>query len=421
MILLVFRSAITDAQSPDFSRDILPILYIHCTPCHLHNTVAPFSFLDKKSLTRNVPNIKYVITHGYMPPWKADTAYRRFANENILSAAEQAKLIAWIENGAVIDYKGAVRKVNLPATDLDTPDLIIQMPQPFAIRGDNKDKVVQFILPISIPADTDVALVKFVPGNETILHHCNPIIYAVPDSGTYNLKYATYLEPALESEKPFTHFQMKELLYYGGWLPGSSPMTFPDSVGFRLPKNSLLALIMHYAPSPKEAVDQSSIYIYFAPKVVTKQLYFDNIGTLGGLAEPFPPLVIPADSVKDFEVRYRAETDMLLYNCQPHMHLIGETFKAYIVTTRNDTIPLVKITDWDFRWQEFYQFDRPIQIQKGDEFVIEASYNNTTRNTRNPNSPTKIITQGPLTSQEMLCLTISYSRHESSLDKSLER
>ena len=40
----------------------------------------------------------------------------------------------------------------------------------------------------------------------------------------------------------------------------------------------------------------------------------------------------------------------------PWKQLLGKSFLAYAVDTLGDTIPLIKIPRWDFRWQYFYTF-----------------------------------------------------------------
>ena len=98
------------------------------------------------------------------------------------------------------------------------------------------------------------------------------------------------------------------------------------------------------------------------------------------------------------------------------MHLLGKTFLAYAVTLQGDTIPLIKIDDWNFRWQYFYTFKKMLKIPAGSEIVVEASYDNTTNNKDNPFNPPQLITErinkngkGSMkASDEMLQFIINY-------------
>jgi hypothetical protein len=100
-------------------------------------------------------------------------------------------------------------------------------------------------------------------------------------------------------------------------------------------------------------------------------------------------------------------SDFSLISIAPHQHLIGRTAKAYAVTPRNDTIPLIAINDWDFKWQGSFTFKKMVKIPARSEIVYEASYDNTANNFRNPNSPPKQVRWGENTSDEMfLCYTL---------------
>jgi hypothetical protein len=80
----------------------------------------------------------------------------------------------------------------------------------------------------------------------------------------------------------------------------------------------------------------------------------------------------------------------------------------------NDTIPLVNIPEWDFRWQEIYRFKKPVLIPMRSKLVIEATYDNTSANPFNPNDPPKVVTsEGDMRSdQEMMTMLMLYVPYE---------
>ena len=93
------------------------------------------------------------------------------------------------------------------------------------------------------------------------------------------------------------------------------------------------------------------------------------------------------------------------------MHLLGKSFLAYAVDTLGDTIPLIKIPRWDFRWQYFYTFKNLLRIPKGSTIVCEGVFDNTTDNENNPFYPPQTITDSKQlmkTTEEMFQLLISY-------------
>ena len=81
-----------------------------------------------------------------------------------------------------------------------------------------------------------------------------------------------------------------------------------------------------------------------------------------------------------------------------------------------DTIPLIKIDNWNFRWQYFYTFKKMLKIPAGSKIIVEATYDNTIQNPDNPFSPPQTVAErknlngkGSMkTSNEMLQFIINY-------------
>ena len=89
-------------------------------------------------------------------------------------------------------------------------------------------------------------------------------------------------------------------------------------------------------------------------------------------------------------------------------HLLGQSWEVFAVTSINDTIPFIKIKNWDFDWQNFYYPDYMIYIPAGSTVHAKAIYDNTSNNPNNPNSPPQYVFWGDDTTDEMFYLPISY-------------
>jgi hypothetical protein len=73
------------------------------------------------------------------------------------------------------------------------------------------------------------------------------------------------------------------------------------------------------------------------------------------------------------------------------MHLLGKNFIAYALSPAGDTTRLIKIPAWDFNWQYFYTYKKPVVLEKGHTIVVEATFDNTKANPYNPNKPPKTV------------------------------
>jgi hypothetical protein len=150
--------------------------------------------------------------------------------------------------------------------------------------------------------------------------------------------------------------------------------------------------------------------IFFAEKPPERPVQEILLGTIGiGTIEP--PLVVPPDTIMTFRVNAKVRGDISVLTVNPHMHLLGKRFIAFAVTPQLDTIPLIRIPRWDFRWQYFYTFERMLKIPGGSTVYVEAELDNTVDNPNNPNHPPQTVMErdGSMRAQdEMLQFIISY-------------
>ncbi|MBC7528017.1 MAG: hypothetical protein H7308_10755 [Chthonomonadaceae bacterium] len=134
-------TALTPSSAPPkvtFARDVAPILYKNCTPCHREGEVAPFSlktYTDAKKRSRQIAEITQ---KRVMPPWSAVHGYGSFRDERRLTDPEIAVLKRWADTGASEgDCRGAPPLPSFPSGwRLGKPDMIIKMPKSYAIPAD---------------------------------------------------------------------------------------------------------------------------------------------------------------------------------------------------------------------------------------------------------------------------------------------
>jgi len=164
---------------------------------------------------------------------------------------------------------------------------------------------------------------------------------------------------------------------------------------------------IHYAPSPVSDTDRSSLNIFFAQGTVTRQAitYAANPYDFPNGANSF---VIQPNATPTFRAIRRVPYDISLMSVYPHAHLLGKSWKTYAVTPRNDTLPLIKIDDWDFNWQGSYTFPKFVKIPALSNIIVEGTYDNTTNNPLNPSNPPRLVTWGESTTDEMFLNYITY-------------
>src|ERR1044072_6271456 len=85
----------TKPSVPTFTKHVAPILYKNCTTCHRPGEIGPMSLLTYEDARPRAKDIRDKVGDGVMPPWHADKAHGKFANDRSLSDEERSILLRW--------------------------------------------------------------------------------------------------------------------------------------------------------------------------------------------------------------------------------------------------------------------------------------------------------------------------------------
>jgi hypothetical protein len=381
---------------PTYCKDIAPILWKNCAGCHRPGEVGPFPLLTFKDASKRARFLSEVVANRRMPPWKPEPGFGAFHDERRLTDLEIERISQWALAGAPEgDRKDLPPEPKFPeGWQLGAPDLVLKVPETFGVPATGRDVYRCFVIPIPIDSDKTVAAVEFRPGNSKIVHHA---LFYLDNTGAARKKdeadrgpgYASFGGPGIVPSGAL-----------GGWAPGAMPRFLPEGVGKYLRKGSDLVLQIHYHPDGKPETDRSTVGVYFTRTKARK--------IVGGVLVRSRQLDIPAG-----EGRYHisAKSDPLPANAQaigitPHMHFIGKEMKVVAEMPDGKTIPLIWIKDWDFNWQGQYQYQSPVELVKGTVITLDAYYDNSAENPRNPSKPPKRVRWGEQTTDEMCLLGV---------------
>lgn len=405
LLLLLFLSFLGPAQSPTYTKDIAPIIYQHCTSCHRPGEIGPMPFTNYAEVSAWAGMVQYVTETRYMPPWKPDPTYSSVLGENYLNAQEIDLIRQWVMAGAPEGNPADEPPLPVFPTGsvLGQPDLVLRMEETYTHIGGNEDEYRIFVIPTGLTADRDIAAIELRPGNRQIVHHA---LFSWDTTG--QAQVIDINDPGY-GYNGFGGFGIQGTAnnQYPGYVPGQIPRLYPQGIGQKMYKGSDLLVQMHYAPWPTVTTDSSTINIFF--KKEPAQRYVERF-----LMVPLPsilvngPFFLLPEEQKTFHGVIQVPTDVSLLNLAPHCHLLGTDWEIYAVQPTGDTVPLLRIPEWDFNWQGGYLFDRLIKLEAGAEIHALCTYDNTTANPNNPNNPPKFVTWGEKTTDEMYYLPINY-------------
>ncbi len=414
-----------------FSEHIAPIIYKNCTPCHRNNAPGPFSFTSYAEVRRKAKTIVKVTQSRFMPPWPADPSYVHFKDERILTDAEIAMIKSWVEHDCPMgDSTQIPEPPHYPdGSQIGVPDLVIPFPE-IAIEGNNDDHFFLVKVPYAIPEDKYVQTIEYIPGNKKLVHHMNANLIQYAPGKKKNVfagekvirtdlaESAEHVQTIMDNKNDDGSYPVLTPLVCN-YLPGVSPALYPAGIGgFKMSKQGAFFINdFHFGPSPVDTTDTHSVLnIFFADKAPERPTYEILLGSLG-VADVKPALVIPAGEIKTFTIDDIVQSDMSVLTVNPHMHLLGQSFKAFAITPARDTIPMISIPKWQFRWQYFYTYKKVLKIPGGSTIHVEATFDNTRDNPNNPHFPPQVIIDrgnrfdNMKTTNEMLQFIVTYMEY----------
>ena len=375
-----------------FNRDVAPIIFQNCAPCHRPGQSAPFDLLSYADVKKRTKLIREVTERRYMPPWLPEQGYGDFADERRLSVDELGMINQWIGEGAA--EGPAADLPPLPkwpeGWELGPPDLIVTLPSTYTLAPDGKDVYRNFVVPISIPGRRFVRAAEFHPGNQKVVHHT--FIEVDP---THQARH--FVDKA--SPLGFDGMQLPESVQMPGgqmlgWQPGKPPFNAPEGLAWVMEPNSDLVLQMHLHPSGKPEIVQPSVGFYFTDQPPTNTPF--RINLMRYLID-IPP------GARDYAIenRYLLPVDAHLLRINPHTHYLGKELQGYALLPDGSKKWLLLIRNWDFNWQGDYRYREPVFLPKGTTLVMHFTYDNSADNIHNPSQPPKRVRFGLQTTDEM--------------------
>ena len=388
LLALVFAASIIKTNAQTIYKDVAPIFYNNCTSCH-HNGGIKFSLTNYSDVVANSSSILSDVQSNRMPPWPPEANYKHYAHERILNAADKATLVNWLNGGLLAgDTTLAPPVPNYSKAELyGTPDMIVKFPK-FTSTSTTTDKYICLNVPMNLPQNRYIRAFEYIPSNRAIIHHA-VITIDTTNTSVDDLSGNCY------------NFQGQ--INIGDYAPGMGPTVFPGvaptKLGIRLKGVSTLSLQLHVPENTAGQQDSSEVHLFFYPvnEPNVRPMYFETVLQNWSFT-------IPANSVTTANAYFPTSGAMLydvsLYSTFVHSHntctsIINYAFQGI------DTIPLIKVPNWNFHWQGQYTFTKMVKLPIGYRLFSQHVYDNTTNNPLTPNH-NAAVNPGYFTTDEML-------------------
>ena len=374
-----------------FARDVAPIIFQHCAPCHRPGETAPFSLLTYSDVRRRSRQIVELTRNRAMPPWKPAASFGGpFVGERRLTDEEIDTLAAWVGEGAAEgDPADLPPMPSWPeGWRLGTPDLVLGMSEPYTLPADGPDVFRNFVLPIPISGAKYVAALEVHPNNRAV-HHANLRI-----DPTRSSRERDEQDPRPGYEGPISPNAQYPDGHFLAWTPGQLTPRAAEGMAWRLEPGSDLVIQIHMRPSGRPESIHPSVGFFFTDDPPARTPVMLRLGR--------QQIDIPAgESRYVTRDRYRLPVDVHVYALQPHAHFRAKEVKGFATLPDGTTRWLIVIPNWDFNWQDVYRFVEPVFLPKDTTLSLEWTYDNSSGNPRNPDHPPRRVLYGQNSTDEM--------------------
>jgi Flp pilus assembly protein TadD/mono/diheme cytochrome c family protein len=377
------------ASGVTFSRDIAAVLFERCAGCHRPDGSAPFSLLTYQDARSRAAQLAVVTAARTMPPWQPEPGHGAFVGSRRLSDREIDLFRVWASQGAP---EGDPRNLPSPPQwtsewELGPPDLVITLPV-YQLRADGPDMFRNIVVPAGFRGTKYVRAWQFRPGNR-VVHHAT---IQMDTTGLSRRLDAADDSPGYEGVVALTARAPDG--FFLDWAPGHRPATAVEGTAWPLEGGSDLVVMLHLKPSGKPETVQASLGLYFSdtpPSRLPVMLRLTRQDLDIG----------PGDRTYETSDSYTLPVDVVMHTVQPHAHYLGRRFEGGAQLPDGRTVPLIRILDWNFNWQDVYHYQDPVALPAGTRVSMRIVYDNSDGNPRNPHRPPRRVGYGQQTDDEM--------------------
>ncbi len=369
------------APSPaTFNKDIAPIIYRSCAPCHHTGQSTPFNLITYGEVAKRARQIAEVTGLGLMPPWPPKTGggYPELVGARRLSDGDLELIRRWVSEGALEGAGG-----DLPPApqwsgewQLGPPDLVLEMDRTYNLPAEGKDVYRNFVVSNSVTERRYVRAIEFRPESRAA-HH---VFIKTDPSRQSRLLDAAEQSPGFPG--PMAQSAVMPEGQFLTWQPGKKASFSPAGMPWILDPGTDLVFESHMRSTGRIEPIRFKVGLYFTNRPPDRTAYRLTLTT--------EMIDIPAGATSfaidaSFAVPVNCEALAVL----PHCHLLGREVEVHAEMPDGSTLPLLLITNWDFNWEGEYYYQTPVKLPRGAVLSMRMTYDNSTNNARNPNNPPK--------------------------------
>ena len=400
-------------QLPDtitFAADIAPVLYANCTGCHRPGGSAPFSLRSYEEAREAGARMVRATETRAMPPWLPEAPPGTFVGERHLTEVELELLRRWVESGAPAGDLATAPEPPPPGTGwrLGQPDLVVPVPT-FALPAEGGDVYRNLVVPLPNERTRYVTAVELRPKDPRLVHHARMMVDTTDSSRALDREDAEPgfdgMELRSDAGSPDGHFL--------GWTPGKGALPPLEGMAWELAPGTDFVVQLHMPTTGQPEQVETEVGFYFADQPPTRKPVLVVLSSI--------MIDIPAgDPAYRVTNSYELPVGVDLLSIYPHAHYLGKDLQAYATLPNGSTKQLLRVPNWDFKWQDEYRYRDPVRLPAGTRLTLDFVFDNSAANPHNPNDPPERVVYGSKSTDEMADLILQVLPHNPAERTTLE-
>ena len=384
----LFLACVCDVSNdaPEWYPDVLPIVERRCENCHTPE-LNRISFSDASGTVALAPAMAAAIRAGTMPPAAPDPECRGYMYDEELEFTDEERqtILDWADGGAPLGDADAAAHAE-PLDIVPEPDVVLEVPVEHVYDfTENEEYLWCFDTQLDIDEDIWLTSITVDPDDAPHVHHV--VLFQVLEGESVD-HYEGGTTCDIYGEFP-RHID-------AGWAGGAWPVTFPEGTGLKVPAGTTFVFQVHFEGKAEDSGGSArpSAGLTYSTMPEHELIVLD---------EPGPDFVVPADDdgfSLDLAYTWTGKDAFHAVTAGGHMHQLGSAL------TMNHEGPagsecMIDSTPWDFHRQVFLTWDEPVVYEHGDEYGWRCTWDNTSNNPFQYNSPPVDIEYGLDVHQEM--------------------
>lgn len=351
---------------PTYHEDVAPILATNCVTCHQQGAIAPFTLVDYNDAHTYAQAIRTSTANRTMPPFVLDNSgsCHTYVEGRWLTDAQIETIGKWVNAGSPEgDPAKAIVMTPPVQQQIERVDKTIDMGTSYTPDVALFDDYRCFVVDPQFAEDTFITAFDVHPGEPKMLHHLT--LFSIDSESAEQAAEALDMAEAGPGYSCIDDLRIEDTRWLVGWGPGEGALTLPKGTGLRMRAGRKAILQIHYNQENGLFADRTQIDMMLAKSVEREA----SVRRVSDTNLNLPPKQSRVEETAEFAV----PRPLTLWGLWPHMHKLGVSLRVTAIQDKQESC-VAHADRFDFHWQGFAHYTKPIEIDRGSRLRITCTY-----------------------------------------------